>query len=85
MTAAHFGNGNSSCRGSDVTELRRRFLERRLGFVFPLATSCLIGEPFALCADECAISAFQVINPERDPVVVPEIEFSGIAVQVSSH
>jgi hypothetical protein len=54
---------------------------------FPSAVDSLlrelfVGEPLALRAEQRAISAAQIIDPERDPVVVSEIKLSGVAVQV---
>src|SRR6266446_7788795 len=78
-------SGNSSWRGSVCDDARGRrllgrALKRRLARL--AATSCSIGEPFALGAFDGAIGAFQVIDPEGNPVVVPEIEFGGVAVQM---
>jgi hypothetical protein len=39
------------------------------------ATSRSIGQPLALCADQRAIGASQIIHAKRDPIVVPKIEF----------
>ena len=52
--------------------LRRLPSERRLAR--PSATRRRIGQELALRADERAVGAFRVINSERVPVVVPEIE-----------
>jgi hypothetical protein len=58
----------------------RRALERRLAL--DSATRRRIGQPLALRADERTIGAFEVVDPERDPVVVPEVELGGVAVQM---
>ena len=46
------------------------------------ATSCLIGKPLALCAFDRGFGAVHVVNTERDPIVVTEIKFREITVQV---
>ena len=53
---------------------------RCLGAHFP--TSRSIGEPFADYATKRAIGAFSVIDAERNAVVMPEIEFSEVTMQV---
>jgi hypothetical protein len=53
---------------------------RCLGVHFP--TSRSIGEPLALDAFQSAIGPLLVINPQRDPVVVPEVEFSGVPMKM---
>jgi hypothetical protein len=46
------------------------------------ATRRRIGQALALCADEDAICSLEIVDAERDPVVVPEIELGSVAVQV---
>jgi hypothetical protein len=53
---------------------------RCLGAHFP--TSRSIGEPFADYAAKRAIGAFSVIDAERNAVVMPEIEFGEVAMQM---
>lgn len=76
-------SGNSSWRGS-VCAGDLRFLAPALerGLARNSATRRRIGQALAPRADQCAISALQVVDPSRNPVVVPKIELSGIAVQV---
>ena len=46
------------------------------------ATSCLIREPLALRAFDRGLGAVHVVNSKRDPIVVAEVKFREIAVQV---
>src|SRR5437660_1274148 len=52
----------------------------RLSGYFP--TSCSIGKPLALDAFQRAIGAFQIVNAERDPIIVPEIKLRGVPMQM---
>jgi hypothetical protein len=77
--------GKSSWRGSArVDDRERHFLrytsERRRDW--PSATRRRIGQALALCPDESAIRPLEVVDPERDPVVVSEVELGGVAVQM---
>lgn len=56
--------------------------EWRLGFDAPLPTSRSIGEPLALDTAQDIASAFGIVYAECDPVVVPEVEFGEVAVQM---
>ena len=77
-------NGNRSWRGSaSYVERGRRLvgrLERR--GVSPFETSRRIGQALALCAGQDAIRAGQIVNAELRAVVVTEIEFGGVPMQV---
>ena len=75
-------NGKRSWRGSGskVDRGRHRLSEgRRRGA--PRERSCFVGEPLALGADDRAIGAGQIVDTERDPVAVAEIELGRVAVQ----
>src|SRR5271166_2082351 len=69
------GRGGRHCP-SPPTDLERRLVRR-------FATSCSIGKSLPLCAFDGAIGALQIVNAEGDAVVMPKIEFGGIAMQVS--
>ena len=75
--------GSHSCRGSGlkVDRERRRLSVGRRVFA-PRETSCSIGQPLALGADNRAVGARLVIDAERDPVVVAEIELGRVAMQM---
>jgi len=68
-------NGSQSCSGSPLSE-RDRVVDGLL------ATSSFVGEPLALCADERAVGASFVVDAELDAVVVAEIEFGQIPINV---
>src|SRR5580704_14514405 len=75
---------NESWRGSACDERLRRLLgrasERRRDW--PSATRRRIGEALALRADQSAVGASQIIDTERGPIVVSEIEFGCVTVQM---
>lgn len=78
-------NGNSSWPVSTLAGSRHSQRQRfsRLGLVrCPLATSCFIGQPLALGADDGEIGALGVVNAKLDAVAVPEIELTEIPLQV---
>jgi hypothetical protein len=60
--------------------LRRRPSERRLAH--ESATRRRIGQALALDAEERTISSLQIVNPESDPIVVPEVELRSVPMQV---
>src|SRR5437763_1350984 len=76
-TAQSSNSGNSSCRGSANSRSER---DRVVDSV--LATSCLIGEPLALCADHGAGRPLCIIDPELGARVVPEIKLREIPIKV---
>jgi hypothetical protein len=76
-----------SCLGSACADdrcRRLRCLSAEACFTRLAATRPRIGKAFALCPDERAIGALQVVNPKSNAVVVTEIEFRSVAVQVGS-
>ena len=75
-------SGNSSWRGSGSKANRARFLERRVRAGAARETSCFVSQPLALCANQRAIGAGHVIDAQGDPVVVAEIKFRRVAMQV---
>src|SRR5438105_3419500 len=74
--------GNLSWRGSSAGSSRRLLcrLERRRDR--PSATRRRIGQALALRTQKQAISASQIVDAKPDPVVVSEIEFGCVAVQM---
>src|SRR5690242_7555103 len=74
-------NGNSSCRGSGMAASRRPLrLERDCGLDWP--TRPPIGQPLASDALDRKRGAGRVVIAERDPMVVTEIKFAEIPLQV---
>jgi hypothetical protein len=71
-------NGSQSRRKLDLC-LRFSAGGRRFA---PRETSCSISEPLAFGADDRAVGSGDIINPERDSVVVPEIELGSVAMQM---
>jgi hypothetical protein len=87
MTAAYAqadqsSNGNRNWRGySGAARGRCRLSEGGRRWA-PRERSCFIGEPFTLGTNDRAIGAFQIIDAKRDAMIVPEIEFGRVAMQV---
>jgi hypothetical protein len=73
-------NGSHSCRGSEL-DFWRRLSAGRPRFA-PRETSCSIGQPLPLGTDYRAVGTLQIVNSERDSVVVPEIELGSVAMQM---
>src|SRR5205823_6677830 len=68
-------NGSSSWRGSPSRRLPRQGLERDFFFFARLsATSCLIGQPLALCALDRAIGALGILDADGGSMVVAKVE-----------
>jgi hypothetical protein len=72
------GGGERHC--SSPRRLLRRGLERRIACLDE--TRRRIGQPLTLDADESAISPSYIIDTQRDPVVVPEVELGGVPMQM---
>jgi hypothetical protein len=76
-------NGNSSWSGSASIFLARRLGRGRLGRLrWPLATSCLIGQPLAFDALQREIGPRYVVNAKFNPVRITEVEFAQIPLQM---
>src|SRR6266404_6086645 len=78
-------SGNSRWRGSPWGDERERrllgrVLERRLAW--DSATRRRIGQALTLHSEQRSIGALEIVNPESDPIVVPEVELGGVAVQM---
>src|SRR5262249_17327836 len=77
---------NSSCIGSLDIERQDPLcggcLERDIFFARPSATSCFIGQPFALCALDRVIGASTVVDAEPFPVAIPKIQLLNGTMQV---
>src|SRR5712671_1360641 len=74
------GGDGRHCPSPSITGCRLGRLERRR--LSPFETRRRIGQALALRPEKQAISAGQIINSESDPVVVAEIEFRSVAMQV---
>ena len=74
-------NGSRIWRGSAGARDRLRLSEGRRRRT-PCERSCFVRQPLALRAEDGAISAGLIVDAEADPVVVSEIEFGRVAVQV---
>jgi hypothetical protein len=72
--------GGGERHRSSPPRLLRRGLEGRIACLD--ATRRRIGQSLALDADERAISPSYIIDTQRDPVLVPEVELGGVPMQM---
>lgn len=66
---------------SSAVSMKRRDCSLR-GFAFPGINRLAVGEPLTDDTTDQTFGALFIINAERSPIVVAEIEFGGVAVQV---
>src|SRR5579863_7929730 len=72
----------SWCGSAGAADCPCRLLSERRRIERDLATSCFVGQPLALCADQRAIGTGLVVVSHLDPIVVAEIKFCEISVEV---